>query len=64
MGILSDLGPIEDFEETKKQQKELKILGVKQFLYRLRLYSKWTKPAGSGQIKWGEEIEGHFLKVN
>jgi hypothetical protein len=56
MGILSDLGPIEDFEETKKQQKELKVIGMKQFFHMLKLYSKWTKPPGMGHIKWGEEI--------
>jgi hypothetical protein len=62
MGILSDLGLIEGFEETMKQQKPLKIIGIRQFLHRLKLYSKWTKPQGLGHIKWGEEIEGHFLK--
>ena len=54
MGILSDLGLIEDFEETLKQQKHLKIIGIKQFLYRLKRYAKWTKPTGLAHIKWGE----------
>jgi len=64
MGLLTDLGPIEDFEETLKLQKVLKTIGIKQFINRLKMYATWTKPEGIDHIKWGEEIEGHFLKVN
>lgn len=64
MGLLSDLGPILDFEEMKNIQKLLKIKGIKQFMHRLRLYASWKKPQGLEIIKWGEEIEGHFLKIN
>lgn len=63
MGFQTDLGAIESFEEAQKQQKSLKIMGIKQFLHRLALYSEWTKPNEPFNIKWGEEIEGHFLKI-
>lgn len=64
MGLLSDLGPIVDFETAKKQQQQIKVIGIKQFLHRLKLYATWHKPTGLSSIKWGEEIEGHFLKIN
>ncbi len=54
MGLLSDLVQIEDFEETRKQQKMLKVIGVKQFLFRLKRYAKWMKTTDLGHIKWGE----------
>lgn len=38
-------------------------MGIKQFLHRLALYSEWTKPNEPFNIKWGEEIEGHFLRI-
>ena len=53
MGILPDIGPIQDFEQMKKDQKILKIKGIKQFLYRMKLYSAWKKPQGLNLIKWG-----------
>lgn len=40
------------------------MIGIKQFLHRLKLYASWHKPTGLCSIKWGEEIEGHFLHVN
>ena len=42
----------------------LKVIGVKQFLFRLKRYAKWMKTTDLGHIKWGEQIEGHFLKLN
>ena len=63
MGFQTDLGAIESFQQAQKQQKSLKIMGIKQFLHRLALYSEWTKPNEPFNIKWGEEIEGHFLKI-
>jgi len=41
----------------------LKIAGIRQYLHRLALYSNWTKQNQLFNIKWGEEIEGHFLRV-
>ena len=61
MGLLSDMGPIEDFESTMKQQGVIKKIGLRQFMHRMRLYAHWKKPADISHIKWGEEIEGHFL---
>ena len=61
MGLLSDMGPMVDFETMMKQQTLLKNIGLRQFMHRLRLYSTWKKPKDIGYIKWGEEIEGHFL---
>ena len=54
MGILPDIGPIQDFETMKKDQKILKIKGIKQFLHRMRLYRAWKKPKNLNMIKWGE----------
>lgn len=43
MGLLTDLGPMESFEEMQKQQQILKRIGVKQFLHILQKYGKWQK---------------------
>lgn len=64
MGLLSDLGEILSPEETAKLQPILKRLGIRQFLYILKKYRNWQKTTKPSIIKWGEEIEGHFLKMN
>ncbi len=53
MGLLSDLGPIVDFETAKTQQMTIKRIGIRQFLHRLKLYASWKKPATLASIKWG-----------
>jgi hypothetical protein len=46
MVLLSDFGPILDFETAKQLQETIKIIGIKQFLHRMKLYSEWNKPEG------------------
>ena len=37
-------------------QRQLKVIGVRQFINLLKMYESWSKPAGIDHIKWGEEI--------
>ena len=52
------------YEEIRPLQTLFKQLGIKQFFYVLKNVRNWQKQTKSSIIKWGEEIEGHFLQLS
>lgn len=53
-----------DQEESNKLQPQLRRVGIRQFLKIFQKYKNWQKTTDPLIIKWGEEIEGNFLKFN